>query len=664
MCGIAGFWTREALPRDELRSRLGHMVQALAHRGPDGAGHWMEPRLGVALGHRRLSVIDLQDRARQPMVSSSGRWTVSFNGEIYNFEELRRDVRARGSRLRTTSDTEALVESLEHHGAARTLDRLQGMFAIAAWDAREHRLWLIRDRMGIKPLFWAQFGSTVLFASELGALRLWPTLPRGVDPQALASLVRYLYVSGPRTILGAVRRLQPGSLLRIDDPRKRPSPQTWWSLRGRIEEARTDSDHAPDIDELEHLLRDSVRMRMTVSDVPVGLFLSGGIDSSLISSLAAENTSAGIEAFSVGFSDPDFDESRWATQVAEHIGCRLHIVRLEAATAFNLLQDILLLAGEPFADPSLLPTMLVSRTARHRVKVVLTGDGADELFGGYARYRWVERMINWSDSIPAHLLRAATLLGASSVRRTIRSILDRGTKTTLGRRLEKTLLVQELRDPLERYRTFNSRWPCPADLLHPELCDAAQPKSPVLSQLEPIERFMLEDCEVYLVDDILTKVDRASMTFGLEARVPYLDHRIVELAWRWPLRKKAGREAGKLPLRDLLHRRFPRRLFDRPKHGFGAPLAGWLRREFREWAEEMLSSKSLIATGFFKDRPVRLAWQRHLRGANEASQLWPILMAQAWALTPPPESRARSEDPTPGWRSEERCPESASVSDQ
>ena len=580
MCGIAGFWDFAGGRPEEMRNRAGRMASCLTHRGPDDAGTFADPA-GVALGFRRLSIVDLSPAGAQPMTSATGRYVVVFNGEIYNFQRLRTRLDAP---WRGHSDTEVLLAAIEAWGLERALGECIGMYAFALWDTREQTLSLVRDRAGVKPLYYALNATSLQFASELKALEI----DRTIDDDAAALYTRFRYVPAPWSIYAGVKKLQPGSILTVS--RDGAATLTrYWNAAEVAERVQgfTGSDTEA-IDRLDELLGDSVALRM-IADVPLGVFLSGGVDSSLVAALMQRNASGPIHTFTIGFEDPRFDEARYGREVARHLGARHDELYASHADALALVPKIPHVYDEPFADTSALPTYLVSKLARQTATVALTGDGGDELFAGYHHHFLGARLQRRVRSVP-RFARGAVGRALQLIPRT----------RALGRGL--------VDDPLARYRDTMK--------LHPDL--------PKLQ--DPTEMAMFLDFITYLPDDILVKVDRASMAVSLEAREPFLDHRVIEFAWSLPLSMKIRDDRGKWIARQLLRRYLPDTLIDREKQGFGLPLAQWLRGPLREWAEDLLKD---VAVPF--DEPhVRDLWSRHVAGANHEGELWTVLMFEAW----------------------------------
>lgn len=637
MCGITGFWaTDESVVRD-ADAVIATMATAVEHRGPDGAGTWTDPNLGVAIGHRRLAIIDLSTDGAQPMVSASGRYVLSFNGEIYNFRSLRRELESAGvTSFRGESDTEVLLEAIGRWGLLRAVEKTIGMFAFALWDRERRELSLVRDRLGIKPLYWGRSKGSFLFGSELASLCAFPGFERRVERTALTALMRYLYVPAPHAIFDGVRKLEPGHVLTVSGPNATVSSKAYWDPE-RVAEtaARSTFRGTPQeaVNELGAVLGQAVSDRL-VSDVPLGAFLSGGIDSSTVVALMQVHSNEPARTFSIGFEDAAYDESTHARQVADVLGTDHTELVMTARDCLDVIPDLPRFYDEPFADSSQIPTYLVSRLARQDVTVALSGDGGDELFGGYNRHIWGPRVWSVASRIP----RAARRLAAASVRRVghdrwervFDMLGDRGPDVRLpADKLFKLAAVLPADSPSELYRQLVSQWKDPTSVVRNAVELPARSLGHRFGSVA--EQMMLLDAQTYLPDDILTKVDRASMAVSLEARVPILDHRVFEFAWSLPLDYKIRGGQTKWVLRELLARHVPRELFERPKMGFGVPIDRWLRGELRDWAENLLDPTRLRDSGHFHPDVVREAWNDHITGRRARHhELWPILMFEAW----------------------------------
>ena len=617
------------------------MAESLAHRGPDDRGVWADPETGVSLGHRRLAIIDLSPAGHQPMISPSGRFVLTYNGEIYNFEELRAELLGLGERFVGHSDTEVLLRALERWGVHAALRRTNGMFAFGLWDRAERELILGRDRLGEKPLFYGWMGAAFLFGSELKALRQHRAFQADIDRDALAEYLRHGFIPAPRSIYQGIRKLTPGTTIRVrpGDAGSPPRPVPFWSLdddalRSDIATGLTEDET---LQHLDALLADAVRLR-TRADVPLGAFLSGGIDSSLVVALMCEGTSKQIRTFTIGFEEAEYDESRPSAEVAAALGTEHTTVTVSPADALATVPSLPTVYDEPFGDSSQIPTMLLSKLTRSAVTVSLSGDGGDEVFGGYNRYTWcrpVWSSIRW---IPhgARSWVAGLLDVAPSTRwdawmnRAAPALPARLRVRTPGTKIQKLSGVMPARNIDELYELLISHWkPGESIVLGADILSGATRRAPI--QLESVENMMYTDTLTELPDDMLVKVDRASMHASLETRVPLLDHRIVEFAWSLPLSMKIRAGVGKWAPRQLLYRRLPQEIVDRPKAGFGVPLDSWLRGPLRDWAGDLLSERRLKSDGYLDPEPVLRVWTEHLQGRRDRQdQLWDVLMFQAW----------------------------------
>lgn len=643
MCGITGFLDVAGGNLSAGRVLLQRMTDALRHRGPDGEGFWQSPDGIVNLGHRRLSIIDLTPTGGQPMSTPDGRFVLSFNGEIYNFRELRSELELAGWEFRGSSDTEVLLYGLAQWGVETTLKRLNGMFAFAFWDSREKLLYLARDRFGEKPLYYGWHAGVLLFGSELKALTPHPGFRREIDPEALALFMRFNYVPWPNCIYRNTWKLGPGHFLCVKVGQRPGQPAAYWSLAEAVRTRQLVDLNPRDpalVDMVDEALRRAVRLRM-VADVPLGAFLSGGIDSSTVVALMQAQSSRPVKTFTIGFWEAPYNEAHDAAKVARHLGTEHHEFYLSSRECLDVIARLPQIYDEPFADSSQIPTTLVSEFTQKHVTVALSGDGGDELFGGYNRYFWSARIWPSLARMPTGVRRRlAELVWRASPaqwdewfdlgnRFIPRRLRVRGGGEKLHK-LAKGLYAQSATD---LYRSFVSQWDPPsAVLMHgsepPFLEDRIKELPPGLNF---VERMMFLDTLTYLPSDILCKVDRASMSAALEARVPFLDNDIAELAWSLPLQTKICNGVGKWPLREVLHRYVPRELFDRPKAGFGIPIGEWLRGSLRTWAEELLSEKNLEESGYFNVEVVRQHWAEHLSGRrNLQHTLWSVLIFLAW----------------------------------
>jgi asparagine synthase (glutamine-hydrolysing) len=629
MCGLTGLVAAGATA-DELTGNVRRMSDALVHRGPDDSGEWIDDRSGVALGFRRLAILDLSPAGHQPMASPSGRYIATLNGEIYNFEELRPELDAS---WRGHSDTEVMVAAFDAWGVREALARFTGMFAIAVWDRTLRRLLLIRDRMGVKPLYYALMGNTFLYASELKALRQHPRFEGRIDRGALQLYLRSMYVPAPWSIYEGVFKLMPGTMLTFDPATRAIETTTYWSVRGAVMrglEHRFRGSEEEASHELEKLLRDAVRRRM-VADVPLGVFLSGGVDSSLVTALMQAQSAVPVRTFTIGFTDAAYDESPFAAAVARHLGTNHTEVHLTPDDVVSVIPKLPSMYDEPFADSSQIPTHLVAQLARRHVTVALSGDGGDELFGGYNRYFIGQNLFRRLAALPRSLRPAlGRLLTAVPPRVWDRLLAPVLRQPRPGERVHKVARVLAADDPDAMYFELVSHW-SNVVLGGGEAVSPLTDRSTWPPLEDPTERMMYFDQLSYLPDDILAKVDRASMAVSLEAREPLLDHRLVEFAWTLPLSMKVHDGKGKRVLRRVLDRYVPRPLIDRPKMGFGMPLEAWLRGRLRDWAESLLDAPAMRAQGLLDPGPIREKWEEHVAGKGEwKHHLWAVLMLQAW----------------------------------
>ena len=646
MCGLAGIWAAPATadPAD-LAARCESMTAALLHRGPDGGAVWSDPAAGLALGHRRLAILDLSPAGAQPMVSRDGRFVLVFNGEIYNFASLRNELERLGATFRGHADTEVLLEACAIWGLTPTLQRLNGMFAFALWDRQAQCLHLARDRFGEKPLYYGWSGGELLFASELKALHASDTFQPQVDRNALALYLRHGYVPEPHSIYEGVYKLPPGTSLSVRQsaPGALPTPVPYWQLSSAIIDARRHlmpADPAAGLDALEAALAQSVGLRM-VADVPLGAFLSGGIDSSLVVALMQAQSSRPVKTFTIGFEVPDYDEAPYARAVAKHLGTEHTELYVRPDDALAVIPRLPGMYDEPFADCSQIPTYLVSALAREQVTVAMSGDAGDELFAGYSRYAvahglW-QRQRRWPMAVRRAAAAGLQALSPGSWDRifgVLHPLLPAAARQPMpGDKLHKLSRLLAEDDPLAMYFKLISLWQTPEDAVpgahEPDSALAVARAAP--PGLNDIERMMYVDSLHYLPGDILAKVDRASMACSLEARVPFLDPAVVALAWQLPFNVKLRAGAGKWILRELLARYLPRPLFERPKRGFAVPIDQWLRGPLREWAEHLLAERRLAEAGFFAPQAVRAVWRAHLAGGqNLHYMLWHVLMFEAW----------------------------------
>lgn len=634
MCGIAGFITPGLTNAMTLLRYVSGMTNAIIHRGPDDEGAWVDESSGLALGHRRLSIQDLSPAGHQPMTSQCGRWIMIYNGETYSAPELRPLLEARGIAFRGHSDTEIMVEAIAAWGLEAAVKQFIGMFAFALWDRQEHSLYLVRDRLGIKPLYWGTSGTTFLFGSELKALCAYPDFHPKLNHQALAGYLKHAYVPTPLSIYEQVHKLPPGTILcrSIDG---QITKKTFWNLDDVIAKGLPSASRKLDrtleeeaLTDLEELLNDAVSRRM-ISDVPLGSFLSGGIDSSLVTAIAQRQSARPIQTFTIGFEEKDYNEAPYAKAIADHLGTDHTALVVTPRQMLDVIPLLPHLYDEPFADSSQIPTFLVSQLARQSVTVALSGDGGDELFGGYSRYLVGNTL--WK------IIRNTPFRGSMAA--LIKTIPPRGwdllssalpashRPRKFGHKMHKLARSISAKTPEAFYESLISYWAEPSEALPhnyaPKLPRFSSQLSDFVSQMQAL------DTTTYLPDDILTKVDRASMGVSLEARIPLLDHRVVEWAWAQPRSLKIQGKSGKWLLRQLLYKYVPQELIDRPKSGFAIPVDLWLRSPLRDWAEDLLNPSTLKDT--FDSKPIRRLWESHLAGrADNKESLWTILMFEAW----------------------------------
>lgn len=651
MCGITGFLDlsrRTGSP--ELQAVVKRMADTLIHRGPDAGGVWEDATSGVALGHRRLSIIDLSTNGHQPMHSASGRYVITFNGEIYNFKEIRREIESTATqeiiKWRGHSDTEILLASVSLWGLEGAISRFNGMFAFALWDRQDKVLYLVRDRLGEKPLYYGWMGNTFLFGSELKSLCAHPDFKGEINRDALTLYLRHNYIPTPYSIYQNINKLPPGTVLTVNLSSRvsdRASPEPYWSVRNAAEEGisspfnGTEDDAAAYMDEL---MRSAVRMQME-ADVPLGAFLSGGIDSSAVVALMQAQSARPVKTFTIGFKEGTYNEAQHAKEVATHLGTEHTELYVTPEDAMSVIQRLPALYDEPFSDSSQIPTFLVSQMTRQHVTVSLSGDGGDELFGGYNRYFWgssIWRRIGWMPKRFRQILsRGLTTLSPQTWDYAFGKLgpvlSGRAIQRNPGDKLHKLSEILTADSADEIYNRLISHWKSPSSIVvgSHEPLTVLTDRDQWAALPDITQRMMFLDTITYLPDDILVKVDRASMGVSLEARVPFLDHRVVEFAWKVPLSMKVRNGRSKWLLRRILYNYIPKELVERPKMGFGVPIDSWLRGPLKDWAESLLNEKRLRDDGFFNPEPISEKWKEHLSGhRNWQYHLWDILMFQSW----------------------------------
>jgi asparagine synthase (glutamine-hydrolysing) len=628
MCGITGLWRQNGFHEEDLKIAEA-MNNTLLHRGPDDGEVWGHQESGIILGHRRLSIIDLSPAGHQPMHSSCGRYVMVYNGETYSNAELSPGLRERGVKFRGHSDTEVMLEACSAYGVEEATKKFVGMFAFALWDKQDKKLYLVRDRLGIKPLYWGFVEGALVFSSELKAFHKHPHFKPQLDRRSLSQFVDFGYVGGAHCIFEGVNKLLPGHIAVFEMGTKEPRLIQYWDALATAQNSLNHqfTDYEEAYLETHTLIEDAVKRRM-VADVPLGAFLSGGIDSSLVVGIMQSLSPKPIKTFTIGFEEDGYNEAHHAKEVAKHLGTDHHELYVTSKAAQDVIPLLPQMFDEPFGDNSQIPTYLVSKLAREHVTVSLSGDGGDEFFGGYTRYTHGSRIWNTLSKIPAKfLIRGALQMVPGGILHGLEKILPQRLAWLRPRdRVAKLQDILKSKTPLQFYKTLagysqshrlkmETSWP-----LHEE---AAISKFPSF-----IEMAQMADTLNYLPEDILTKVDRASMAVSLESRVPLLDHRIFELAWRLPMDLKVSNGKGKIILRKMLNHYVPEYMYERPKMGFGVPIDSWIRKDLKDWAEDLLDEKSL--SEIMDPKWVMGCWQNHLKGQNHQYSLWPILMLQAW----------------------------------
>ena len=648
MCGITGYIdSNSQFSENEHQAVITGMMDRITHRGPDDSGIWMDESKQVVLGFRRLAIIDLTPTGHQPMLSHDGRYVIIFNGEIYNFLDIRQELSGLGFSFRGTSDTEVMLAAITAWGIKDALKKFNGMFAFALWDRREKALTLARDRLGIKPLYYGWHHRLFLFGSELKCLTANPVFHGEINRDALCLYLRHNYIPAPYTVYKGIHKLEPGAFLTIF-PTSDGQPlvtEPYWVFNDVVENgvlSRFRGDEKEAVDQLEKLLMDSVKQRM-VADVPLGAFLSGGIDSSTIVALMQAQTSIPVKTFTIGFQEKGYNEAGFAREVAAYLKTDHTELYVTPSEARAVIPDLPGIYDEPFSDVSQIPTCLISRLARKDVTVCLSGDGGDELFFGYERYFWMDKWAHLS-SVNKTLNRLGSLVfracGSEDnawVWNGPGRFIPQGKARRLRERMNKLSILLENPRPEWVYKDFVSHWKNPESVIR----GGQEPTSILMNkclwpQINSINEMMIYlDTKTYLTDDVLVKVDRASMSASLETRAPLLDdHRLIEFAWTLPMDYKYRDNKGKWILRQVLYRHVPRMLIERPKMGFAVPIDSWLRGPLKDWAGDLLDDDLLKKQGFFNPQPIREKWAEHLSGQNDWQYyLWDILMFQSWLET-------------------------------
>lgn len=635
MCGIIGYWTQSGEISENVISK---MAGTFRHRGPDSDGQWSDSSAGIALGHLRLAIVDLSPSGHQPMASACGRYILSYNGEIYNHNALRSLLQNQGAERTWAghSDTEVFLAAIENWGLDKTLGALEGMFAFALWDRKLRRLVLGRDRMGEKPLYYGGRGKTLLFGSDIGAFREHPDFTPEIDREALTLYIRHNYVPEPWSIYKGVKKLRPGHYLTFASPEAEPQETCYWRLQDHATAEKLSGTPEELTDAFDSHLKRAISQQM-VADVPVGAFLSGGYDSSLVTAVMQSQSSRPVKTFTIGFREDGYNEAVHAKAVAKHLGTDHTELYVTPDQALDVIPQIPRYWTEPFADSSQIPTFLVSALAKQQVTVSLSGDGGDELFSGYARYRMAERIWSKLGRIPYPLNKfgaAAIDILPGELMEAGQKLLPQGLQVAhLADRLPKLAQLLRHSNSMQFYKGLMSTQQSPGDIVlggsDPET--VYDTSNSLVKEIGLSETMGVIDALSYLPADILAKVDRASMAHSLESRVPMLDHRIVEFAFQVPMSLKHRDGRSKWLLKTLAHRYIPKDIMERPKMGFGVPISDWLRGPLREWGEDLLSEDKLRDDGFFNAPTVRQLWDEHQSGKRRwHAQLWGILMFQAW----------------------------------
>lgn len=638
MCGITGFLNnKNKLPG--MEGVISQMTEKLHHRGPDDGDVWLNQEDGVALGHRRLAIIDLSPHGHQPMHSQCGRYVIVYNGEVYNYLDLQKKLAAKGYTFKGHSDTEVILALIAEEGLEAALKQMSGMFAFALWDKKEKALHLARDRIGEKPLYYGLVNDALVFASELKAIRAYPDFKNSICSQSISLLLQYGYIPAPHSIYEKIYKLTPGTYLTITPTHlaQLPNPKTYWSAIEVAKEGLANPLQISDAEAVQHvdtLLSNIIKTRM-ISDVPFGAFLSGGIDSSVVAALMQANSERPIRTFTIGFNEKAYNEAEYAKAVANHLKTEHTELYVDSAQALAVIPNLPHIYDEPFADSSAIPTFLVSQLTKQHVTVCLSGDGGDEVFGGYNRYLLGKNI--WKKlslmPYPLRVVMRKILLSVSPAHWD--RLLSFTRYPIIGDKLHKLASVVAVKSPDVLYNHLISQWKDTDSVVrHSSNYQKSEAPVSLLSQFEEwdfVEKMMVTDTISYLPDDIMVKVDRAGMAVSLESRAPYLDHQLIEFMWKLPLHMKIRNRETKWLLRQVLAKHVPNQLTDRQKMGFGIPLDSWLRGPLRDWAESLLDRNKIEQQGFLKPEPILQKWNEHLSGKrNWQYLLWTVLMFQAW----------------------------------
>lgn len=633
MCGIAGIFLSSSSNNFYLEKVINDMTHTLQHRGPDDFGTWINDSRNLAFGHRRLSVIDLSTFGKQPMHSISDRYVIVYNGEIYNYLELKQALLKEQVVFRSNSDTEVILSSIELWGLEKAIDKLVGMFAFALWDKRESILYLVRDRVGKKPLYWGYVNKDIVFSSELKAICLYPEFDKSLNYNSIASFLQYGYINAPDSIYNNIYKIEPGTYA-VFKKNNEVSINTYWTLDNIVGKNNLDvSNEHEEKEGLELLLKDAVSKRM-ISDVPVGVMLSGGIDSSLITALMQSESNQKVKSYTIGFNEKQYDESKYAKKISEHIGTDHHEFFVESDSAIGLLPNLQDIYDEPFADSSQIPTYIVSNLLKQQVTVALSGDGGDEVFTGYSRYFWGQKFSTINKYLPyplrfliAHLLHTLPPHVLDSI---FSLVPDNLRPSHAGERLHKIATILKVKTDSDIYSNLVSLWNPQQILLNGGELEKINLKN-YPGSYDMISAMQYYDMKTYLPGDILVKVDRASMANSLETRSPLLDHRVIEYAWNLDKNYKIQQGKGKFILREILYKYVPKKLIERPKMGFGVPISTWLRGPLKEWAYDLLHEDRIKAQAIFEPAPILETLNTHTSyKRNFQYPLWTMLMFQSW----------------------------------